>query len=176
MITKDDALVGENVRKLRGDMAQERLADIMRNYYGHAWKKQTVYNIESGQRQLKLTEARDLLAALGYDGYKDLHLLFQSSSDTQLLKNANDIVTQTNQLIEDCTALFANVQTLEEDLSKDSNTYSDAVIQEAQKALRHANLEALANRLVTILNGNAFCLDIKEQEKQLRELNGEGVD
>ncbi|WEV69930.1 helix-turn-helix transcriptional regulator [Bifidobacterium sp. ESL0775] len=71
MITSDDAIIGERVKKLRGETSQAEVASEMRSR-GHAWKKQTVYNIESGQRQLKLIEARDLLACLGYDPAKYL--------------------------------------------------------------------------------------------------------
>lgn len=58
-----DEAIGENVRRLRGNVSQTELADRMRNR-GHRWSQPTVVSVEKGERALRLTEAVDLAALL----------------------------------------------------------------------------------------------------------------
>lgn len=55
----DDAQIGRNLARLRGDMSQKELAGAMRDR-GHKWSQATVWNVERGERPLRLTEATAL--------------------------------------------------------------------------------------------------------------------
>lgn len=68
-----DVAIGKNLVILRGDMSQADLASKMRAEKGHPWSQATVWNIEKGDRPLRLTEAKDLSELLGFS----LSLLFQ---------------------------------------------------------------------------------------------------
>lgn len=152
MITQEDAAIGENVKRLRGDRSQEALAKTMRTM-GHAWKKQTVYNIETGQRQLKLTEARDLLRILGHDPYRDFALLFQSADDVALRIRAERAVEDVTAIESMCMNLMIDVGDLERVEKSESGKYGEPVLHAVAKALAFVDLEHLAERLTDILKG-----------------------
>ena len=59
-----DKTVGRNLTQLRDGVTQEELAERMRER-GYSWTKMTVYNIERGERQIRLAEAVDVLNCLG---------------------------------------------------------------------------------------------------------------
>lgn len=58
-----DALIGQNVVRLRGEMSQTQLAGAM-NARGWSWTQSTVSQVESGTRTLKAAEALDLTGIL----------------------------------------------------------------------------------------------------------------
>ncbi|MGO5364235.1 MULTISPECIES: helix-turn-helix domain-containing protein [unclassified Bifidobacterium] len=92
----DEQIIGENVKRLRHGTSQEELAGRMRTA-GFPWMKMTVYNIEKGERQLKLSEAKTLLDILGYEPTRDMNLLFSSEIDAkagQLVNQINSAGTQ----------------------------------------------------------------------------------
>ncbi|MEE1296428.1 MAG: helix-turn-helix transcriptional regulator [Bifidobacterium sp.] len=80
----DDQIVGANFTKLReqADMSMDVLAAHMRDK-GYRWSKSTVYNIERGERSLKLTEAVDALRALGMDPNTTIQRLFAHDEEEQ---------------------------------------------------------------------------------------------
>lgn len=59
----DDALIGRNVARLRGDRAQQWLADEMRKR-GWRWSQATVWSVEQGTRPLRLAEAQALASIM----------------------------------------------------------------------------------------------------------------
>lgn len=59
LVEIDDAQIGRNLARLRGDMSQKELAVAMRER-GHKWSQATVWNVERGERPLRLTEATAL--------------------------------------------------------------------------------------------------------------------
>lgn len=59
-----DALIGQNLTRLRGDLSQADLAKKMKQL-GYRWSQATVWSIEKGERPLRLTEARDVAEVLG---------------------------------------------------------------------------------------------------------------
>lgn len=66
-LTQDrDALVGKNVARLRlsTGTSQKEVAEEMRSV-GHKWSQNTVWNVEHGERPLRLAEAASLCDVLG---------------------------------------------------------------------------------------------------------------
>ncbi len=59
--------IGEAVRKVRGDLPQEALAEAMRKHGHEKWSQSTVWSVETGARPLRLTEAVDLAYVLEVD-------------------------------------------------------------------------------------------------------------
>ena len=68
--------IGENVTNLResSGMSMDKLANAMRAR-GHKWTRITVFNVEHGERMLKLQEAFDLLDALGVDQESGMRII-----------------------------------------------------------------------------------------------------
>ncbi|WP_314473842.1 helix-turn-helix transcriptional regulator [uncultured Microbacterium sp.] len=60
----NDKEIGARVRRLRGDLSQKVLAELMKER-GWKWSQPTVVSIEGGERPLKLAEAEDLAGVLG---------------------------------------------------------------------------------------------------------------
>lgn len=63
-----DEQIGRNVQKLRGEMSQTALADLMRER-GFKWSQATVWAVEKGERPLRLAEAEALKDAFGNQYY-----------------------------------------------------------------------------------------------------------
>lgn len=59
-----DLQVGRNVVALRGEMSQKELAERMRSL-GWKWVQATVWNVEKGERPLRIGEAEDLAEMFG---------------------------------------------------------------------------------------------------------------
>lgn len=62
MATRDEQ-IGQNITRLRGDNSQQWVADRMRER-GWKWAQATVWNLEKGERPLRLAEAEDLAEIL----------------------------------------------------------------------------------------------------------------
>jgi len=60
----DDAQIGRNLARFRGQRPQKDVADAMRER-GHKWSQATVWAVEKGDRPLRLTEAQDVMRILG---------------------------------------------------------------------------------------------------------------
>ncbi|MUN55319.1 hypothetical protein GMA10_08880 [Kocuria koreensis] len=58
-----DPLIGENLARLRGEISQKTLAKEMSDR-GFKWASSTVFNIEHGERSLRLVEALELAKLL----------------------------------------------------------------------------------------------------------------
>lgn len=173
MITEDDALIGENVKALRGAVSQEELAKKMRAR-GHAWKKQTVYAVESGQRQLKVVEARDLLSALGFSPESDFVKLFQSSEDIRLKKQAYSFEIAAEDLMKDSICLVGMqdelMQTIGELAGKQK--CSKSTIEYAKSILSKVSMNRLAKEIAAALvigTGNPMDYEVELKVKQLPE-------
>lgn len=78
MTTRDEQ-IGRNVQKLRGDVSQQALADLMRER-GFKWSQATVWAVEKGERPLRVSEGEALTEALGSRLYK----LTGSDTETDL--------------------------------------------------------------------------------------------
>lgn len=63
MATRDEQ-IGSNIVRLRGERSQQWLADNMRQR-GWKWAQATVWNVEKGERPLRLAEAEDVADILG---------------------------------------------------------------------------------------------------------------
>lgn len=77
-------------------MSQDALADKMRDY-GHAWTQTTVYNVEKGVRQLRVSEAVDLMLALGKEA-GDISLLVEDAWSLEIDSRLHDIDEARRQL------------------------------------------------------------------------------
>ena len=62
-MTSKDYQVGRNVRLLRGDLSQAKLAKAMHEA-GFKWSQATVWSVESGERPVRLVEAIALASIL----------------------------------------------------------------------------------------------------------------
>lgn len=76
-----DDQIGQNLRHFRDGMKQADLADKMRER-GFTWSQNTVYQVESGSRPIRLTEAQALSIILGFP----LDALFVAPIDNELEK------------------------------------------------------------------------------------------
>lgn len=63
LVEIDDNQIGQNIARLRGAMSQKDLALAMRDR-GHKWSQATVWNVERGERPLRLSEATALVDVL----------------------------------------------------------------------------------------------------------------
>lgn len=87
-----DETIGKNLEQLRGDMSMDMLAAKMRER-GHRWTKTTVFNTEHGTRQLRLSEANDVVKCLDADAMDGVNPLLYSVEDAefmQLVSNATN--------------------------------------------------------------------------------------
>lgn len=53
----DNETIGSKLQQLRGELSQKNLAALMREQ-GHRWSQTTVWLVETGERPLRLTEAK----------------------------------------------------------------------------------------------------------------------
>lgn len=121
--------IGENVRRLRGDMSQEELATRLRRY-GYKWSKATVWAIENGSRPLKLTEAQDLMEVFGMTAKGAVSELFRSGPSLQLDKIVENIPEDMAQL----TRISHNFWWAHEELKKILDTKDQSVSLEDKRA------------------------------------------
>lgn len=61
-----DQTIGENIARIRGNLSQQALADLMRER-GHDWTQATVWAVEKGRRPIRLAEAEVLAGILQVD-------------------------------------------------------------------------------------------------------------
>ncbi|PWG59682.1 helix-turn-helix domain-containing protein [Bifidobacterium catulorum] len=113
--TVDNEYTGKELQKLRiaAGMTQSELARAMEDY-GYNWSQATIWALETGERTLKLFEARDILKALNlpWEGEIDKLLMDYSPDGYQFSKDQ---------------ALSAAV-TPRKDIEKWAECYFDALI------------------------------------------------
>ncbi|WIV43045.1 helix-turn-helix domain-containing protein [Glutamicibacter nicotianae] len=63
MVNNADETIGSNLAKLRGNVSQQELGEMMRGR-GFKWSQATVWEIERGKRPLRLAEANEVLSLL----------------------------------------------------------------------------------------------------------------
>lgn len=83
----EDVRIGKNLIALRGDMSQADLASKMRSLHGLQWSQATVWNIERGERPLRLSEAKAVASLLGAkveDLLQDENVNFKRALDNKL--------------------------------------------------------------------------------------------
>lgn len=103
MATRDEQ-IGQNIVKLRGDRSQQWVADRMREK-GWKWAQATVWNVEKGERPLRLAEAEDLADILA------VRVERMTYSDMRLnVSIALDKVAGTYQALGDATLAFLKAQ------------------------------------------------------------------
>ncbi|MBT1177598.1 helix-turn-helix transcriptional regulator [Bifidobacterium callimiconis] len=81
--------IGKNLERLRRNVSRDVLAAKMCDK-GYRWSRATVFNIETGERALKLQEAIDVLDCLGL-GVGYLPTLVQSKADDEALRKLDDL-------------------------------------------------------------------------------------
>ncbi|MCH4174751.1 MAG: hypothetical protein LKF41_02690 [Bifidobacterium sp.] len=92
MTSTIDENIGKNLEKMRGDMSMDMLAAKMRER-GHRWTKTTVFNTEHGTRQLRLSEATDVVKCLGTDSMEGINPLLYSKDEAgfmQVMSNVSE--------------------------------------------------------------------------------------
>lgn len=115
---RKDEVIGANLTKLRGNMSMDMLAAKM-NSLGNHWSKSTVYKVEHGDRQLRLSEAIDVLKCLDLDWTNDLRLLV-----------IDGIEDQSESLCDDGEKCFADIARLAFDLSYIRGELEKVLLQE----------------------------------------------
>lgn len=91
----------------------DMLAAAMRER-GFKWTKTTVFNVEHGERQLRLTEAESVLECLDLDIQRDMPKLLFSGIDAQAMDAIHSLDLEIEQLEQACTAIFRVRYVLEE--------------------------------------------------------------
>lgn len=104
MVFVSDETVGRNLTKLRGDVSMDVLAAKMRDS-GHSWSKTTVFNVEHGKRQLKYSEAVDVLVCLGYDPVNSLEKLLVSGIDVEVENEIETVLDLIQNITQKCFEL-----------------------------------------------------------------------
>lgn len=92
-----EELIGKKVARYRtaARISQDELSSRMRGR-GFSWTKMTVYNVERGARQLRLSEASELLECMGYSPEKHLPRLLALSRDDQYMRLIGRLNTLSN--------------------------------------------------------------------------------
>lgn len=136
--------IGLNLEQMReyADMTMEELANAMRER-GHKWTKVTVFNIEHGERQLKLLEAFDVVAALGLDsdGVAGLTRFAYSSNEESEVKNSVDsVLASRNQITSGAHSLKENISYLF--MLRDFGRRGAGIIEDMSEKTQEAYAEA----------------------------------
>lgn len=143
-----DSTIGQNIQRIRGTLTQEELAVRMRKL-GHPWTKMTVYNIERGERQLRLAEASDLLKSLGRDPQTDMNKLLMNDLDAKVTGEISDLESTIQLLKLDCRSIIQGRINLRSYISSDYRQWkkesaelpSDEVIEGAKKVIEQTQAD-----------------------------------
>lgn len=103
--------IGANLVKMRGKTTQEQLAHMMQQR-GYSWTKMTVYNIERGERPIRLNEAVDVLKCLNIDAGDGLKALIRNDVDAKI----TDLVHNLRTAVEDARGTCISVRQLRRSL------------------------------------------------------------
>lgn len=106
--------IGKNVMILResAGVSMDKLAEAMRAR-GHKWTRVTVFNIEHGERMLKVQEAFDLLDSLGMDQKYGMRVITSESDVRRDIRNA---ITNIHNGLEGLRDAIAAIQSSRADL------------------------------------------------------------
>lgn len=151
--------IGANLVKMRGKTTQEQLAHMMQQR-GYSWTKMTVYNIERGERPIRLNEAVDVLKCLNIDAGDGLKALIRNDVDAKI----TDLVHNLRTAVEDARGTCISVRQLRRSLQswfgenaesyyRDRNVSppSDDVRDEAMRVLEDTKTERVAEELYRAL-------------------------
>lgn len=105
-----DALIGQNLARLRGDLSQAELAKEMKKR-GYKWSQATVWAIEKGDRPLRLAEARDVIVTLGREPFMLSSLLSVPSAAT-LREGLEEVSRENRHLHEAMDAYWSSLNRL----------------------------------------------------------------
>lgn len=154
---KDEKTIGENLRKLRGNISQEELAGRMRTL-GYPWTKMTVYNVEKGERQLRLSEAKAALIALDANVDTGLVSLFDTGDSYMVGLIINQVKSYQAKL-EECAVEFYHSR---ESLESQKYTYirqgdskSQALLTQIEGALDDSDYAFVVARIRMIFGGQS---------------------
>lgn len=128
----DDKQIGQNLARLRGAMSQKDLAVAMRER-GHKWAQATVWNVERGERPLRLVEATALADVLELQSVQSItapegefeYLVTEGklrSAQHALALQAEEVLRLQRQMVEELNAMYtkqfdaASVRDLQWDL------------------------------------------------------------
>lgn len=147
--------IGQNVMNLResSGMSMDKLADAMREH-GHKWTRVTVFNIEHGERMLKLQEAFDLLDALGIDQKSGMQVI---TSESEGKRRVHDAIRNLHNGLDDLRDAIAAIQYSRYNLSMDlfylddsnsteqskDNAYGNHLRRETEEACKEMHVEDL---------------------------------
>lgn len=159
----EDLTIGQNVKRLRGGVSQEELAKRMREK-GFDFTKMTVYNIERGRRQLRLSEARAMLDILGYNKQQDMNELFVDGVDSKVHEAIRDLKVAVSDAEASCRDVYTCRIAAKYLLDPATYSYVDPdgnVIEEPEpsgeaiallkKVVAEAEVNTLSRKLSTIL-------------------------
>lgn len=156
-----DETVGQNLAKLRkrSSLTQEELAARMRAR-GHSWTKMTVYNVERGDRQLRLVEASDVLTCLGYDSQTDLPRLLMNEQEAVIVEAIDQLKVAISGINVRCHDIYRVRYYLEHVLDQDedelpkggkfmpvSEETKEAIMQALEKSETSEIMEQVKNNL-----------------------------
>lgn len=132
LVEIEDKQIGQNLARLRGAMSQKDLAVAMRKR-GHKWAQATVWNVERGERPLRLSEATAIADVLGLQSVQSItapegefeYLVTEAklyAAKRELALRAEDVIRLQRQMVEELNALStkdldeSTVRSLEWDL------------------------------------------------------------
>lgn len=109
----------------------------------------TVYNIERGERQLRLAEASDLLKSLGRDPQTDMNKLLMNDLDAKVTEEITDIESTIQLLKLDCRSIIQDRINLRSYISggylqwkkESAKLPSDEVIEKAKKVIEQTQAD-----------------------------------
>lgn len=150
MATRDEQ-IGQNIVRLRGDRSQQWVADRMREK-GWKWAQATVWNVEKGERPLRLAEAEDIaeILAVGLErilqapdvlGHEDELQMWTRDIDGSFLK----IADLTEELLGQLELLGYAMKDLPKSMDS-SNYWVDLALKAKLKTPEQAVLRGRAER------------------------------
>lgn len=151
--------IGANLVKMRGKTTQDQLAHMMQQR-GYSWTKMTVYNIERGERPIRLNEAVDVLKCLNIDAGDGLKALIRNEVDA----NITDVIHDLQTAVTDAKGMCISIRQLRKSLKswfgenaeayyrdKNMSPPSDDVREEAMRVLEDTKIERVAEELYRAL-------------------------
>lgn len=171
-----DKVIGRNLSMLRGEISQEELANRMRDA-GHSWTKMTVYNIERGERQLRLAEAVDVLSCLGRNPATDIGKLLVDNSTAQVVDLCGKLLNKGNTIIR----AMSDLSQLRIELARRYVLYTKNANDEEKQTYDDYVRRMVANCLLLTSSKELYRRVSESQQKALTEamsdiVNNDGVD
>lgn len=151
--------IGANLAKMRGRTTQDQLARMMQQR-GYSWTKMTVYNIERGERPIRLNEAVDVLKCLNVDAGDGLKALIRNEVDATITDTINSLQTAVSDARGICISIRQLRNSLKSWFGENAEEYyrdknmsppSDDVREEAMQVLENTKIERVAEDLYRAL-------------------------